>query len=264
MKEKVEKIIRKFLGPLVVGILLLIVNAMIGGITFKMVYETLINLDILVVFVVICIIIAAIFGSIYIKQRWKDSLSYLKSELKEKTKQHNDLVGLTKLPKTVDRAITVEESPDWGSDPIIITNRYGKFPHLRFDMRVINRTYYSYEAEEATAKCSCGSEEVLDKEGTWDNNTKKSETFEWVSNLPVWGGQGDGKIMFHVPIKELYDDMTTWRLGGKVKYKSKEPLVEGDTQYANPEIDIDVEYVLSEKQITELKKEVEKALGDDI
>jgi hypothetical protein len=79
--------------------------------------------------------------------------------------------------------------------------------------------------------------------------------------LPV---QGDGKIMFHVPIKELYDDMTTWRLRGKVKYKSKEPLIDDDNQYANPEIDIELEYILSEKQILALKKEVEKASGDVI
>jgi hypothetical protein len=125
--------------------------------------------------------------------------------------------------------------------------------------RNLFRGEYSYEAEEATAKCFCGSREVY--EGTWDNKTKKSETFAWVNNLPV---QGDGKIMFHVPIKELYDDMTTWRLRGKVKYKSKEPLIDDDNQYANPEIDIELEYILSEKQILALKKEVEKASGDVI
>ena len=178
--------------------------------------------------------------------------------------KYDKLVEQTKLPKTFDMAITVERSPDWGiGGPIIITNRYGKFPHLRFDMRVINRTYLYYKAEEAKAKCYCGSEEVLDKEGTWDSDTKKSETFRLVSNLPVWG-QDDGSIMFHVPIKRLYDDMTTWRLRGKVKYKSKEPLIDDDNQYANPEIDIEIEYMLSEKQISELKKEVEKALGDEI
>jgi hypothetical protein len=57
--------------------------------------------------------------------------------------------------------------------------------------------------------------------------------------------------------------MTTWRLRGKVKYKSKEPLIDNN-QYANPEIDIELEYVLSEKQISELKKKVDKALGDKI
>ena len=194
-------------------------------------------------------ILSIILFILWIKQR----CGILKSK-------YDKLVKLTKLPKTFDRAITVEKS----SNSAIITNHNGKFPHLRFDMCVINRTYHFYKAEEAKAKCYCGSEEVLDKEGTWDSDTKKSETFELVTDLPVWG-QGDGVIRFHVPIKELYDDMTTWRLRGKVKYKSKEPLLtDDDTQYANPKIDIDVEYVLSEKQISKLKKEVEKALGDDI
>jgi len=165
------------------------------------------------------------------------------------------LFKLTKLPKTFDRAITVEQSPDY---PAIITNHYGKFPHLRFGMRVINRTYYPYEAEEAVAKCCCGREEVY--KGTWDINTKKSETFELVTNLSVWG-EDDGVIRFRVPIKKIYDDMTAWRLRGKVKYKSREPLIEDDTQYVNPKIDIDIVYMLSKKQISELKKEVEKALG---
>jgi hypothetical protein len=187
-------------------------------------------------------------------------ISPLGRKSKKLIEKYDKLVELAKLPKTFDRAITVEESPNWDSDPIIITKRYGEFPHLRFDMRVINRTYHSYEAEEATVKCFCGSGEVY--KGTWDNITKKSETFEWVNNLPVWG-QGDGKIMFHVPIKELDDDMTTWRLRGKVKYKSKDPLID-DNQYANPEIDIELEYIISEKQILALKKEVEKASGDDI
>ena len=186
-------------------------------------------------------------------------ISPLGRKSKKLIEKYDKLVELAKLPKTFDRAITVERSPDWGSDPIIITKRYDKFPHLRFDMRVINRTYHSYEAEEAKVKCFCGSGEVYN--GTWDNNTKKSETFEWVNNLPVWG-QGDGKIMFHVPIKELYGDMTTWKLTGTVKYRAREPVID-DNQYTTPEIDIELEYTLSEKQISELKKEVEEALGED-
>jgi len=55
--------------------------------------------------------------------------------------------------------------------------------------------------------------------------------------------------------------MKTWKLEGTVKYRSKEPLID-DNQYANPEIEIHLEYVLSEKQISDLKKQVEIALGD--
>ena len=88
------------------------------------------------VFLVVPWAVPVILGFLLVKQRW--------NTLKSK---YDKIVKLTKLPKTFDRAITVERSPDWGSDPIIITKRYGKFPHLRFDMRVINRTYPSYEAE---------------------------------------------------------------------------------------------------------------------
>ena len=185
----------------------------------------------------------------------------LNEEIRKLKSKYNELVELTKLPKTFDRAITIEKSPDGGmSAPILIPYRYGKIPHFGFDMRVINRTYYSFEAEEATSRCFCGQEEVC--KGTWDNKTRKSETFELVKDLPVWGS-GDGAIMFHCPIKKLYGDMKTWRLRGTVKYKLRGSLID-DNQYANPEIDIELEYVLSEKQISELKKEVEKALGDDI
>jgi hypothetical protein len=236
-------ILSTFLLSLAANILSTILFAMIKGVTLKMTYD--------VFLVVLPWVVPVILGFLLVKQRWKTlKLKYEK------------LAKLTKLPKTFDRAITVERSPDWGSDPIIIANRYGKFPHLRFDMRVINRTYFLYGAEEAKLKCFCSNKEVLDKEGTWDNKTKKSETFAWVSILPIWG-QGDGKIMFHVPIKKLYDDMTTWKLAGTVKYRSKEPLIDNN-QYANPEIDIELEYVLSEKQISELKKEVDKALGEVI
>jgi hypothetical protein len=118
-------------------------------------------------------------------------------------RKYKKLFTLAKLPKTFDRAITVEKSPDWGIPQIICTH-YGKFPHLRFDMRVINRTYHSFEPEDVTTRCFCGREEVC--KGTWDKKTRKSEMFDWVTNLPEFD---DGTIMFHAPIKKLYDD--TWK-----------------------------------------------------
>ena len=191
----------------------------------------------------------------------------LNEEIKKLKSEYDGLVKLTKLPKTFDRAITVERSPDWGvSTPIIIpTGRHGKYTHLRFDMRVINRTFYPFETEEVAVSCFCYQKGFYKNvhNDSWDKKTHKSETIEVRKDLPVWG-QGDGFIMFHVPIKELYDDMEIWRLNGMVKYKSKEPLIDDDNQYANPEIDIEIEYMLPEKQISELKKEVEKALGDEV
>ena len=208
------------------------------------------------VFLVVPWAVPVILGFLLVKQRW--------NTLKSK---YDKLVKLTKLPKTFDRAITVERSPDWGvSTPIIIpTGRHGKYTHLRFDMRVINRTFYPFETEEVAVSCFCYQKGFYKNvhNDSWDKKTHKSETIEVRKDLPVWG-QGDGFIMFHVPIKELYDDMEIWRLNGMVKYKSKEPLIDDDNQYANPEIDIEIEYMLPEQQILELKKEVEKALGEEV
>jgi len=108
MEEKIKKVfawIRNnshssgFLGSLAAGIVLLIVRAMLGGITFKMVYETLINLDIFTVFGIMFLIIAAILGILLVKQRYNDSimkgeeeLSKVKLELEKKTEQYDALV----------------------------------------------------------------------------------------------------------------------------------------------------------------------------
>jgi len=117
-------------------------------------------------------------------------------------------------------------------------------------MRVINRTYHSFEAEEAAIKCYCGNEEV-DK-GTWDRKTG-SGTFDRVDALPNFG---DGKIEFHVPVAKVYNNLEKWNLEGTVKYKSNKPVIDTG-EYAIPEIGICLEYVLSEKQIANLKEIVE-------
>lgn len=192
-----------------------------------------------------------------IKRRQEDELKELTGKLKEKTQQYKKLFEVAKLPKTFDKLITVEISPAWYRQRQKTYTDFGKHPRLHFDMRVVNRTYHSFEPEEATIGCFCGREEVY--KGTWDEKTRVSETFDRVTYLPKFG---DGDIVFHVPIKKLYDDLRKWELEGTVKYRSKEPLID-DNQYTNPKIDIHLEYVLSEKQILELKEQVEKALGDE-
>jgi hypothetical protein len=117
-------------------------------------------------------------------------------------------------------------------------------------MRVINRTYHSFEAEEAIIKCYCGNEEVY--EGTWDRRTG-SETFDRIEALPKFG---DGKIEFHVPVAKIYNNLEKWNLEGAVKYKSNEPSIDTG-EHAILEINIHLEYVLSKKQIANLKKIVE-------
>lgn len=184
----------------------------------------------------------------------------LKSKLEEKSKQYDELIKRIKLPEKFDKAITIEVSPKWNRPhrQQIISATHNKPPQLYFDLRAINRTYHSFEAEEAVAKCFCDREEVC--KGTWDRKTRVSETFDMVEDLPKFC---EGDIVFHVPIKELYNNLEKWELEGTVKYRSKEPLIGEDNQYANPEIDIHLEYMLSEKLILELKKEVEKVLGDE-
>ena len=208
------------------------------------------------------VVIALLFLGVIISFiRWNSQLLRNRlHKLEEKTKKYDEFVEQIKLPKTLDKAITVEISPKWNSPhrQPIIGSIYNKPPHLYFDMRVINRTYHSFEAEEAVAKCFCDQEEVC--KGTWDRETRVSETFDRVEDLPKFD---DGEIEFHVPIKKLYDNLEKWKLEGTVKYRSKEPLIGEDKQYANPEINIHLEYVLSEKRILELKKEVEKVLGDE-
>jgi hypothetical protein len=273
MKEKTEKFFWFFLVPLGVGIILLIVNAVIGGITFKMVYETLMDLDILGVSGVIFLIISAIFGALYVKERWKASigkkegeLSDLKSELEDNTKQHDALVELMKLPQSFDKAITVEQSSKFGKshlrNQIVVDIPGDKPPRLYFDMKVVNRTcIHSFEAEEIEINCFCGGEPVCSC--TWNKKIgqPKPEAFDKFSDLPRFE---DGTIEFHIPLEKLYNNLEKWTIEGTAKYRSKEPLIEDNTRYASPKIGIHLEFVLLEKQIPKLKKEVEKALGEEV
>lgn len=273
MIEKIKKNFWSFLTSLAAGAVLLIVSALIGGITFKMVYETLINLDILVVSGIIFLIIAAIFCVRLVKQLWKLSIEEkegeiidLKSELKEKTKQHDMLVELMKLPESFDKAITVEQSSKLGKshlhNQIVVDIPDDNPPRLYFDMKVENRLcIHSFEAEEIEINCFCGGEPVCSS--TWNKKIgqPKPEAFDEFSDLPRFE---DGTIEFHIPLEKLYNNLEKWKLTGTVKYKAREPLIDDNPQYASPKIGIDLEYVLSEKQISKLKKEVEKALGDEI
>ena len=69
MMRELKNFFWSFLTSLAAGAVLLIVSALLGGIPVKMVHETLMDLDILFVSGVICLIIAGISGSLYVKQR---------------------------------------------------------------------------------------------------------------------------------------------------------------------------------------------------
>ena len=191
-------------------------------------------------------------------KKYGEEAKQLKIELEEKTKQYDEIAERIKLP--FGTIITAEKSPTWGvSFPhtdIIMNNpddREGKFPYLYFYIRVINRTYYSFEPEEVTIRCSYNGQDVFRDE--WDRRIGESQTIKDVMELPKFG---DGTILFHVPIKKLYGNLEKWKLKGTIKYKSKEPLIYDNSQYANPEISINLEFVLPEKQISKLKEQVER------
>ena len=192
-----------------------------------------------------------------------DEIKKIQSELEEEIKQYDELAKEVELPKAVDKAITVEKNPDWGIlhpyKEIIQHRKRDAFPHLYFYMRVINRTYYYFEPEEVKIGCFFNNDEDIG-DGKWVRGIDKSEIIIEVDPLRKFG---DGDIVVQFPIKELYGDLNRWNIRGTVKYSSKESLIEDNKQYANPEIDIRLEYVLPKEQVMKLKEEVEKALGDE-
>jgi hypothetical protein len=123
----------------------------------------------------------------------------------------------------------------------------------------INRTYCYFEPEEVRVGCFFDGQDDVGI-GKWDCRIDKSKTFKEVDNLHECR---DGDIVVQFSIEKLYGDLKRWTLKGTAKYRLKEPLIEINKQYANPEIGIHLEYVLPEEQIMKLKEEVEKAIGDE-
>jgi hypothetical protein len=246
-------------GGLITSLVALVISLIFAWEKFGGIVGKMIAIILSIVIIAISFFGVIIFAIGLIRKPLINNLNKKDEELGAKTKKYNELIERVKLPETLDKAITVEIDPIWDSiGHNIIYPHHSKLPHLHFDMRVVNRTFYSFEAEKATAGCFCDGEEVCN--GTWDKKIGKSGTFEKVSPLPKFA---DGSIVFHCPIKKLYDNIEKWKLEGTVKYRSKEPLIDDNSQYANPEIGIRLEYMLSEKQMSELKEKVEKALGDE-
>ena len=174
--------------------------------------------------------------------------------LAEKTQQYNKLLKQIKLSRPIKMSISIEEK----GKPIIQTG-YGTFPHLNFDMRVINRTYYPLKPEEATIQCFCGSEQVRTPI-TWNKKvqTPDIETYISINGLLKYD---EGYIDFHVPIEKIYDDLSEWKLRGSVKYELDEGVVR-DLQLENGvELEIDLKYELPEDKQRDLRKKIENALA---
>ena len=197
-----------------------------------------------------------------LKSNYKEEKGNLQLEIEEKAKQYNALAKHVKLPKAVDKAITVEGSPKWGTshphNDIIMYKSGDKFPYLKFYMRVINRTLYYFEPEEVVIGCSIGNHDIGTKK--WSIKVRPQGTDIELDSLHE---VNDGGIWVRFPIKELYDNLKKWKLDGTVIYKAKGSVIEANKQYMHPEIGIHIEYELPEEQIMKLKQEVEKAIGDE-
>lgn len=206
---------------------------------------------------VLSILLFLLVLAIIAKKVWIDlpKRYVLKSGLDEKTKQYDKLLKQVKLSRPVKNSISIEK---WGK-PTIQTG-YEKFPHLNFDMRVINRTYLSLNPEEATIQCFCADKQVC-RHITWAKKVETSdrETYIHINELLKYD---DDIISFHVPINGMYDDLSEWKIIGSIKYKLDEDITQ-DLQLENDvELKIDLKYELFENKQTELRQKIENALAN--
>ena len=170
-------------------------------------------------------------------------------------KRYTELLEQVKLSRSIKHSISVEES----GKPTIQLG-YGEFPHLNFDMRVINRTYLPLEPEEATIQCFCGSEQACTAI-TWNKKVKTPdiETYISIDGLLKYD---DGRISFHIPIWKIYDDLSEWKIRGSVKYELDGDVMQ-DLQPENGlEFKIDLKYKLSKDEQMKLRKKMENALAN--
>lgn len=264
-KEKKERIIHGIIASIIGGFILVIASTLMPiaqGVAIMV--GDLLHSPIPIFWLVLSILFFALIFALIAKKVWIDlPKRYVpQSELDDKIEEYNELAKHVKLPKAVDKAITVEVSPKWGiSHPHNDTIMYksdDKFPYLKFYMRVINRTLYYFQPEEVVIGCSIGNHDIGTKK--WSIKVRPQGTDIEPDSLHE---VNDGGIWVRFPIKELYDDLRKWKLDGTVIYKLKGPVIEANKQYMRPEIGIHIEYELPEEQCKKLKEEVEKALGDE-
>ena len=197
------------------------------------------------------------YAIIYVRSPLKTEIEQLSSELESETKQYDELVKQVKLSRSIKESVTIEEG-----GPPVVTTSYG-VPRIIFDMRVINRTFFTFEPEKATIECFCNGETepitvTCNKKG---GKRGVERTHIRARKLLKYE---DEKISCHIPIDKLYDDLSEWKLIGTIEYKVKGNMLKPEDLQLNPpvELKIDVKYVLPEDEQKKLKEEVKKALGD--
>lgn len=268
-KEKKERIIHGTIASIIGGFILVLILFIASTLKptaqgVAIMVGDFLHSHIAIFWLVLSILFFALIFALIAKKVWIDlPKRYVpQSELDDKIEEYNALAKHVKLPKAVDKAITVEVSPKWGishpHDDIIMYKSGDKFPYLKFYMRVINRTLYYFEPEEVVIGCSIGNHDIGTKK--WSIKVRPQGTDIELDSLHE---VNDGGIWVRFPIKELYDNLKKWKLDGTVIYKAKGSVIEANKQYMHPEIGIHIEYELPEEQIMKLKQEVEKAIGDE-
>ena len=162
----------------------------------------------------------------------EEEMKHLGSELEDKTKQYNDLLSETRLPKPVEELLIIEKARE---PSIHASDHTYDFPTLRFLLRVINYTYYSFEPKEVEIEYYCGSKKVGQNIGS-------------TSTLPKCG---DGNIDCKYSVEKKYSDSNKWVIKCSVVYArwNKEYVIKKD-----------LHYTLSKSIHDKLKQRVEEAL----
>lgn len=260
---------RGILCSLAAIIVAAIARALIGGITFKMIYEALINLDIFYVLEGIFVILLVVFSVLFVRQQWKNSIDkkeeeknnleskfkeekkHLESKLEDMTTKYNKLFEKTKPPHSnIDSLIKAEEKCNFGAVRVLPDD-------LSFNIRVINRTNYLFTCKKAFIACYHDSD-CLCKE-KWEEGEKPQHIFP--SSLEVLE---DGNIEFSVPIQKLGDviDSNNRELMLDLVYAeySTEEVIIHDTQRKSVKVECrNLKYRLDEEAIQKLKGKVEKS-----
>lgn len=242
MKEKIKdtfvwmrdhRLLSTFIVSFMASMAAIVVAAIMEGVTAKMIYEYLINFNLLYIPVVIFVSLTIYSGYRLVRQV---------------RTQYVDLFELTKLPPD-DKIITIEPA----RYPEVATRENSVIPYLHFKFNVHNHSYYLFTPKKVELKCSNSGKEVV--KDVWDINKDK----EYISarkhitideSLPKYLVRS---IIFKVPIEKAYPDWSIWDFEGCVTYTNGEE---------ERNVKIETRHHLSDKNIHKLEEMLKNVLGD--
>ena len=245
---KNNRVFQSLLGSLVASIVLAIAVAIKKVVTFKMIYEVLINFNLLYVLEAIFIILTIIFSILFAKQCWDN----LKSKLKVKEKEYEELKAKTRPRLPVHELFTceVKREPIGKVRELVVR---GVIYHLIFDMRVRNYTNYIFTPKTVYIACSCDSKLVFEAKWGWE---QKPPTW-YIDISDSLQSLRDGDIQFRVPIEKTNKNMRELKLKGYVEYTTDEDIIH-DIPPKKVKVDINLDYELDEKIVKEIEQMLEK------